>query len=236
MKRVLLLFIVLTYAFHSSGQVSMGLRSGYTAASLEVTGETGGGSGETAGGYTTFHGWHLDLVINVPVYEGLYFQPVIRYITKGTGFGRPQPIKPELSGAYVPAGSKLQLNYLELPLNVVYKFPLGNGKVTAGLGPYVAAGLKGRYHFNIMQNGRNITNNSKQVQFSRKANDNLAVVRMYPWDAGANFALGYEFNNGIMLGANYSMGMTDADRSEYTTSRNRYLAVSVGFLFNREDY
>jgi len=231
MKRVLLLFIVMIFVFHSKAQVSMGLRSGYTAANLDVTSETG--SDEQ---HTTFHGWHLDLVINVPVYEGLYFQPIVRYITKGTGYGGERPVKPELSGAYIPTGSKLQLNYLEVPLNFVYKFPLAKGKITAGLGPYIAAGLKGRYHYNIVQNGRNVTSDSKQVQFSRRANDNLAVVRMYPWDAGANFALGYEFNNGIMLGANYSLGMTDTDRSNLTSSKNRYLAFSVGFLFNREDY
>lgn len=233
MKRVLLLFIVQIFAFYSKGQVSMGLRSGYTAADLEVTGKTGGSAD---GGYTTFHGWHLDLMVNVPIYEGLYFQPVIRYITKGTNFSGERPVKPELSGAYLPAGSRLQLNYLELPLNFVYKFPLASGKITAGLGPYVAVGLQGRYHYNIVQNGRSVSNDSKQVQFSHKANDNLAVMRMYPWDAGANFAIGYEFNNGIMLGANYSLGMLDTDRSDLTTSKNKYLAVSVGFLFNREDY
>lgn len=211
----------------------MGLRSGYTAADLEMTGKTGS---TLDGDHTTFHGWHLDLVINVPVYEGLYFQPVIRYITKGTNYNPARPVKPELSGAYLPAGSRLQLNYLELPLNFVYKFALPAGKITAGLGPYIATGLRGRYHYDIVQNGRNVSNDSKEVQFSRKANDNLAVVRMNPWDAGANFAIGFEFNNGIMLGANYSRGMTDVDKNDLTTGRNRYFAVSVGFLFNREDY
>lgn len=233
MKRVLLLFIVQIFAFYSMGQVSMGLRAGYTAAELDVTGKTSGG---VDGAYTTFHGWHLDLVVNVPVYEGFYFQPVVRYIAKGTNFGSERPVKPELSGAYLPAANRLQLNYLELPLNFVYKFPLVAGRITAGLGPYVAVGLQGRYHYNIVQNGRSVSNDSKQVQFSRRANDNVAVMRMYPWDAGANFAIGYEFNNGVMLGANYSLGMMDTDRSDLSTSRNKYLAFSVGFLFNREDY
>jgi hypothetical protein len=130
----------------------------------------------------------------------------------------------------------MKLNYLELPFNLVYKYPLGIGSITGGFGPYVGYGLQGRYDFDITQNGRSITQNSKQIQFSRRSDDNLAVVRMYPWDAGANFMLGYEFNNGIMLGANYSMGLTDIDRVDNMSSKNQYLGISVGFLINREDY
>lgn len=235
MKRAGLLFIALAFMMHSKAQVSIGLSSGYTASNIDVTGEPGDFG--AAGAYMkTFHGWHLDLMVNVPLRNGFYFQPVIRYVTKGSAFKEARLPKAELDALYIPKGARLQLNYLEIPFNFVYKYTLGPGAIRAGLGPYVAHGLKGRYHYDIVKNGKSVMQDSKKVEFSRNANDNVTIVRMYPWDAGANFTLGYEFNNGLMLGANYSMGLTDIDRNDLTESRNRYLGVSLGFLFNREDY
>lgn len=217
-------------------QVSLGIRGGYTASDMEITGDSPGSFAYPAGDKETLHGWHIELLVNVPVFAGLYFQPAFRYVTKGTCLEESPDRKIELNGVYIPKGNALRLNYLEMPMNFVYKFPLFKGKITAGLGPYIARGLNGRYSYNIVQDGREVTRHVKDVQFSRRSNDNLAVQRMYPWDAGANFALGYEFDNCLMLGVNYSMGMTDNDRSEFTESKNRYLGVSVGILFNREDY
>jgi hypothetical protein len=238
MKRAGLLFIALLFLVQARAQVSVGLSSGYTASEVNVSGSGTGDFGRAQGYMKTLHGWHLDLMVNVPLAQGFYFQPVIRYVTKGAGFREVAAVeqKAALDAFYIPKGARLQLNYLEIPFNVVYKLTAGPGSVRAGLGPYVARGLKGRYHYDIVQHGKSITQNSKKVQFSRDANDNIAVVRVHPWDAGANFTLGYEFNNGLMLGANYSMGLTDIDRSSVTESRNRYLGVSLGFLFNREDY
>lgn len=237
MKRTGLLIIFLnSLLLGAQAQVSLGIRSGYTAANMKISGDVRSELGDVSGAMQTFHGWHLDLVINMPLQHGFYLQPVVRYITKGTRFQETRIPKAELNGVYIPTGSRMKLNYLELPVNLVYKYPLGIGNITGGFGPYVAYGLQGRYDFDIMQNGRSITQNSKQVQFSRRSDDNLAVVRMYPWDAGANFMLGYEFNNGLMVGANYSMGLTDIDRIDKMSSKNQYLGVSVGFLFNREDY
>ena len=235
-KSVLLIIFLTSFVLGVQAQVSLGIRSGYTAASMKISGDVRSELGDVTGNMKTFHGWHLDLLINMPLSNGFYLQPVIRYITKGTGFQTSRIPKAELNGVYIPNGSRMKLNYLELPVNLVYKFPLGIGNITGGFGPYVGYGLRGRYDFDITQNGRSITQNSKQVQFSRRSDDNLAVVRMYPWDAGANFALGYEFDNGLMVGANYSMGLTDIDRIDNMSSKNQYLGVSVGFLFNREDY
>ncbi|MGX5818272.1 porin family protein [Chitinophaga lutea] len=236
MKKAGILFVLLASMMQAQSQVSVGIRTGYTASQLSVTGGSPSDLGVAEGYMETLHGWHLDLLINAPLGKGFYLQPVIRYITKGSGFKEAHVPNKALSSLYIPEGSRLQLNYLELPLNVVYKLPLGPGVVTAGLGPYAAVGLKGRYHFDIMQDGRSVSQTSKRVQFSTRQDDNVAVVRMHPWDAGANFTLGYEFNSGIMLGANYSMGMTDIDRNRYSATKNRYLGVTLGFLFNREDY
>lgn len=237
MKRALLLLCIpVLVSTASPAQVSLGIRTGYTAAHMQIKGNQDFVNiDQISGRRSTFHGWHLDLVINAPMGGNFYVQPLIRYISKGTSFEEPAAIKSPLSGAYISASSSIELNYLEIPVNFLYKLPLGNGKLTAGLGPYFSTGLNGRYHFNIVQNGRSVTGDSKKIEFSG-GGDNLSVVRMYKWDLGGNLALGYEFNSGMMLGVNASKGMIDVDRSLFTTSKNYYYAVSIGFLFNREDY
>ncbi len=59
---------------------------------------------------------------------------------------------------------------------------------------------------------------------------------MTRWEGGAHFSVGYEFFSSVTVSANCSIGLTDADRSSFSHSRNQYLGLSVGFLFNREDY
>jgi hypothetical protein len=232
----LLLAMLVSCITPASSQVSLGIRTGYNASNMHITGEAPGSFSVSGGSMEAYHGWHLELFLDVPLTPGLYIQPAFRYITKGTGLKATPDPKAELSGIYIPHGNGLRLNYLEFPLNIVYKYPLGKGRITAGAGSYIAYGLNGRYSYNIMQDGRTISRNSKDVQFTRKNNDNLAVLRMHPWDAGANFSIGYEFFSCLMLGANYSLGLTDIDRQELTSSKNRYVGISLGFLFSREDY
>jgi hypothetical protein len=40
--------------------------------------------------------------------------------------------------------AELQLNYLEIPVNLVYKPVLGAGRLLLGFGPYVGFGLGGK--------------------------------------------------------------------------------------------
>lgn len=219
-------------------QVSIGIRTGYTSAGMDIKGDVSAYLGDVPGDAETFHGWHLDFLINIPLQHGLYLQPVIRYVTKGTRFDGRTPIKDQVvPSVFMQRANKLQLNYLELPLNLVYKLPVGPGSLVAGLGPYVACGLKGHYEFNVVQNGQTVMKHEKPVDFSRsRSNSNNEVLRMYPWDAGANFTLGFEFKSGITIGANYSLGMTDVDRYAPSESKHHYWGLTLGFLFNREDY
>lgn len=234
MKKFLLLLLFSITAYASRAQVSMGIRAGYTAASMQVTGAGNLVNADQAGSRTVLNGWHADLVLNAPLGANFYLQPVFRYITKGTNYGVPPAVKSPLTGVSVQASSSLEVNYLELPINLLYKLPLGNGKLTGGFGPYVATGLGGRYHYDLVENGRNITSASRKVSF--RSGDELSAVRMNAWDFGGNICLGYEFDSGFMLGFNASRGFADVDRSSFTETKNYYYGISVGFLFNREDY
>lgn len=226
-----LLFTLMLCYSTANAQVSIGIRGGYTIANLlfEQTGRPLTGSSTSH-----LNSAHADLLLNVPLRGGLYLQPVIRYVTKGANFQNNNSVKPV--NVFLSATDRIKVHYLELPLNIVYKIPVGIGRITVGAGPYVAYGMTGKYNTAIEYNGRTIQKSYQNIEFSEGNNVAATNMRLRRWEGGANFMVGLEFNNMLTLGANYSYGMSDLDKTSYTTVKNRYLGISMGFLLNREDW
>jgi hypothetical protein len=232
MKNFTLLFLfVLLMNTTANAQVSLGVRGGITIADLIFERS---GKSMTAKNTDHLNTGHADLLFNIPIYGQLYLQPLIRYVTKGARFQTLEGPKP--ANIFESATDKIRIHYLELPLNIVYKFPMSFGKITAGLGPYVAYGIAGRYNTAIQYNGSIVQESYQNIEFSNGASASPTDMRLRRWEGGANFMVGIEFNNALMLGVNYGYGLTDLDKSVNTTVKNRYIGISMGFLLNREDW
>ncbi|TWW02487.1 outer membrane beta-barrel protein [Chitinophaga pinensis] len=231
-KTFTLIFLVfLAFVFPVHAQVSLGLRGGYTLSATQIKNAQGYKS-NSIGTNSQLKNLHADLIINVPVYKNLYFQPLVRYITKGA-YLRPLPSK---SGLLEESANQLKLHYLEVPLNVMVKIPVSVGKIVFGAGPYVAYGLNGSYDLDLMYNGTVLSTESHDVQFNYKDRGIAPGVRLNRFDAGANIAVGFEFNNLMVVGANLSRGYANLDRTSSAKITNSYFSVSLGFLLDREDY
>jgi hypothetical protein len=227
----LLISVFVTANFPIYAQVSLGLRGGYTLSATQIKNSQGYKS-NSIGTSSQLKNLHADLMINVPVYKAIYFQPLIRYITKGA-YMRPLPSK---SGILVETANQLRLRYLEVPLNIVVKLPVPAGKIVVGGGPYVAYGLGGTYDLDLMYNGTVVSTNSHSVEFSYKDRGIAPGARLNRFDAGANIMVGVEFNNLIVLGANLSRGFANLDQTSSAKISNSYFSMSIGFLLDREDY
>lgn len=212
-------------------QVSLGLRGGYTLSATQIKNADGYKS-NSIGTSSQLKNLHADLIVNVPVYRSLYFQPLVRYITKGA-YLRPLPTKQE---EYVESANQLKLHYLEVPLNMVLKFPLTVGKLVVGGGPYFAYGLGGTYDLDLMYNGRVVSTDSHDIQFNYKDRGIAPGAQLSRFDAGANIMVSMEFNNLMVLGANLSRGFANLDRTSSARITNSYFSVSLGVLLDREDY
>lgn len=212
-------------------QVSIGLSGGYTLSAMQFKDAAGNKSG-SVGSSSQLKNWHANLLLNIPLYNRWYLQPVVRYITKGAY------LEPATGpqGVYFPAASNVKLHYLELPVHFVYKQPLSIGKLIVGLGPYAGYSLNGSYKLDIKYDGKVVRSNSHSVQFNNKNNAILPDMQLRRWDAGANVMLGMEFNNLLMIGVTYSQGLLNLDRSADYNIKNSYAAVTLGILLNREDY
>ncbi len=226
-----LFFILMLCYATANAQVSMGIRGGYTIANLLFEEKSQPLTTSTPG---QLNSAHADLLLNIPLSGGFYLQPVIRYVTKGANFQNNNSVKPV--NVYLSATDRIKVHYLELPLNLVYKIPVGFGKITVGAGPYVAYGMTGRYNTAIEYNGQTIQKSYQNIEFRDGDQAAATNMRLRRWEGGANFMMGLEFKNMLMLGVNYSYGMSDLDRTHATTVKNRYLGISMGFLLNREDW
>lgn len=162
-------------------------------------------------------GFHIGANAEIPVAPDFYVQPVLLFSTKGTKFDQ-------------PGDDKLNLSYIELPVNFLYKPVLGAGKLLVGLGPYLAYGIGGK----VKSEGDDI-----DVKFKSKVKvgDDPDKAYFKPFDAGANFLVGYEFSNKFSAQLNAQLGLVDIAPkydgipSNDARSANTGFGVSVGYRF-----
>lgn len=236
MRSTLFLFILFLISTFSFAQVSIGIKGGYVFSDLRFT---GAGGVQSVGSNTTHSGgltsWHADAIVNIPLGQtNFYLQPTVGYVKKGASFSNGSGSGQ--GGVYIAQGQRLSLDYIEMPVNVVYKVSLPFGKLVFGGGPYIAYGIEGRYKYVLSQNGTPVANNTKRVHFTNDYGSSSATINMRPWDAGLNALVSLEFKSNIIVGANYSLGGWNVNRVDNGEIKNQYVGVSVGFLFNREDW
>lgn len=163
--------------------------------------------------------FHVGVNAEIPVAPEFYVQPGILFSTKGAKFDE------SFSG-----DPKLNLSYIEVPINFLYKPTLGAGKLLVGFGPYFAYGIGGK----VKTEGEDV-----DVKFKGKvkAGDDPNLVYFKPFDAGANILFGYEFSNRFSAQLNAQLGLVNIN-SDYdgfpdsdARAANTGFGVSVGYRF-----
>jgi hypothetical protein len=159
-------------------------------------------------------GYHVGVNAEIPVGTGSYLQPGILYSQKGVEFQN---------------NDELRINYIEVPVNFIYKPTLGTGRVLLGFGPYAGIGIGGKLQ----------TNDGKQedLEFTNDYQSGINANRQYKRiDGGANFLAGYEFHNNISFQVNAQLGLTqlapDANGEDNKAKQNHTgFGLSVGYRF-----
>jgi len=167
-------------------------------------------------------GFHVGVNAEIPIAQQFYFQPGLLYSTKGS------KTKSEMSN------STTGINYLEMPLNFVYKAACGNGSFIAGAGPYVAYGING-----MVKTTGDLPTIESDIEFKNtiESTDPLDVPFYKAFDAGANAFVGYEMANGIFCQLNMQLGLLKINSaySEFpddkTSVKNTGFGLSTGYRF-----
>lgn len=169
-------------------------------------------------------GTKLGGIMDVDMGTHLYFQTGLFFNIKGNtkSFGA------NIHDTFVVnVDQSLQINYFELPINVIFKTNLqGRGRIFFGLGASVGMVVGGRNLFHIY--GFSTTNHIDD-ETNTKIQGGQDVSKV---DAGLNFMAGYEFRSGMFLRAFYNYGFTDIATSADESDKNRGYGISMGFFLS----
>ena len=159
-------------------------------------------------------GFHAGVNVQIPIASEFFFQPGLLFSTKGSKIDD------------TDASSLINLSYIELPLNMVYKSNLGNGFIMLGFGPYAGYALKGKVTYDGLD-GRIVSD----VKFknSIETGDPISQTYLKALDFGGNIFAGYEMSNGIFLQVNTQIGMVNISPNDNQNPNSEVSIKNIGF-------
>jgi hypothetical protein len=181
----------------AGAQSSVGLKLGMGWSMPRVTYSSGSpyGSSSSSSGR---NGIVAGIISQLPLGAGWWMKPSAQFTWKG--FYEAFTTYP---GYGVRAGNTM--NYLEVPLNVVYTSGVKGSGFQAGGGPV----------------------------FSHLLNSNFRDYALKRTDIGINLLTGYQLPIGFSFNLSYTHGLGDVvkNRTNYSSLKNRFLALTVSYLF-----
>jgi hypothetical protein len=205
----------------STPLVKYGLKAGLNFAKLAFTGnELEDNRKDDAKNITSFQ---FGAYADIPLSTSFSLQPGIVLNGKG-GETQLSELDTQLGPPTETGTIKSNIMYIEVPINAVYKF----NSFYVGAGPYAAVALSGKYKSNLTSaSSGQITNEERDIKFGGKQEDDFKRS-----DFGINLLVGYELTNGLNMGVNYGLGLSNLNPSEGTyNNRNRVASIVLGFSF-----
>ena len=233
MKKITLLCaLLLAFYSHAIAQPRLGVKVGAAFSNLYDSGRHAGNPYYFAG-KSIYGGLTLDFAIT----ENLAIQPGVSLLSKGLVSKGSVSFNTFGEGYYSKSFDQYKSYYIEVPINMVYAFKLGSGKLIGGLGPYYGVAVGGRLAFNdennFVSNYFPTAPSSSGYIGIKYGKEGAGQLRRN--DFGLNGSLGYELKNGFGLQAGYSMGLVDV-RSEnigvdVNQTKNRVITTGVFYKF-----
>lgn len=175
-------------------------------------------------------GLRIGLSVDVPIRGDFYIQPELFYSRKGFK---------QKDSWYAGLGNdfKVNANYVELPVNILYKPTMGSGKLLVGAGPYLGYGTGGNWEAEeTVVIGDIMYDDHGDVFFTDDAFDGGSGGDSYAYgkalDYGVNFLLGYEFFNTISAQFNIQLGLANLqpEYNDGTTPEGMLQNIGYGLV------
>jgi hypothetical protein len=220
-KFLTVLLIVVLSTSYAQAQFTFGLRAG-----LNLTNFT-----EKSGGYEPdveykyMPGFLIGVVGEYAVSDVFAIQPTILFTThrgERKSFGK--------ITRYV--------NYLQIPVNALYKVDIGRIKLLLQGGPYLSYALSGKYKWDnsldfMPSLGPKWGEN--KIKFGYCECHDAAVMK--PFDFGIGVGAGLQFNN-FQVGLGYNFGLTNLSsrpKDDDHSLKSNGLALTLTYLFGKRN-
>ncbi len=225
MKKLCFVLVLACIAGVADGQIRFGVLGGPHISSAKEDPFTIG--------YSSKSGLHLGIIGDIPLSQKTsdrwFFQPGLQYTGKGRKFYAHYDSANVMQSDTFFLSSTLAVNYMELPLNIAYKIPIGNrAKFMVSAGPYLGFFFNGKQKFGTKTYSDNaFKGNEVKIEAGSE------VGKVNTLDIGVNGRAGFEIGNFFISGF-ASWGLTNFyHAANGATSRHRIGGGSVGFWFNR---
>jgi len=260
-KNTLLLIVVgLIFSVQTFAQVQIGIKAGGNLNHMKFDIDKDyGDEPETK----TKMGFHIGLITDIPLLESaLSLQPALLYSNRGYSVDFEKMLDDQFDDIDVDMDDyeghvRLNYNYIELPINLVYK----NSGFQISAGPYFAVGIDGgfKHDFSFEADGEDFDSDDFFDEDSYKLKpvfgevdddmyedylDDENITGLYrAFDFGLNIGVGYQVKS-VLFNAGYSFGLTnltpkydaddydmDEDYTENAIQKNRVFTFSVSYFF-----
>ena len=200
MKKIILSAVaVITLAVVSQAQFKIGVKGGINEENQRVNVTSG-----TIYASDDFKSYHAGLIADISMGGNFYLQPQLLFSRKGATHLSLTETRP----------TEVRMSYVELPINVVYKFNLPFAKLFAGAGGAISYGIGGKEQQGSVGSKLYKTSNWKRG------------------DLSLTFTAGLEFDNGFFVSANSQKGLRDVYRTDGMSVKSKSVSVSVGYFID----
>ena len=206
MKKLFYFLLLFSTYFHGQAQTA---RFGFTAGAsianytLKYPGITLSNDPKT--------GITAGIFVDLPIGNNLSLQPGLNYVQKGSKWE-------EMAEKF-----SMNVNFLELPVNLLYNSNGSSGTFFAGAGPSFALNMSGKTKYD---------DGSGELEEDMKFGSDENNDDMKSMDAGLNFLAGYRFSNGFLLSGGYNLGLTNLSvyNDDEESIKSSYFSIKIGFM------
>lgn len=219
--------LVLTGYLPLQAQVRLGILGGVHSANVLETNNLPGWDTAVKRFERSRTGFELGVMVEVPLgHHGFFFQPSVLYTTKGRNYTRNNDSITALRTDTIYNKSLLSIAYVEVPLNLTYKFPITANRrnsIFISGGPYFG------FIFSGNVTTENLTASSNEFSSVTKPVTVGSGPDTYKtFDFGFNGRVGFEMGN-VQLSGYFSQGLTSFYNANYPgTFHHQVMGLSVG--------
>lgn len=200
MKKVLLAVAVVMLAMSVNAQVQFGVKAGLNVANQKYS------SSGISMSPKSLIGFHVGVIADMPLNEKFSIQPGLLFSQKGAKMDQNSVTE------------KAIFNYLDIPINAVYKIDAGGVKVLLNAGPSIGYALGGKYK---------VDSESEDIEFG---SEDGKYKRL---DLGFGFGGGVQFGS-VIASLNYNLGLANIINSPSGADykiKNNVFSISLAYLF-----
>lgn len=231
MKHLYLVAVLICLATTTYAQLRMGIVGGPHSASVKEQNSLPSWQEQIKPRYSSRPGLNLGILVDVPLSQNnrLFLSPGLFYMAKGRKYYMKNDTLASAMSDTISSSHNLAVNYIDIPLNLTYKIPLGKkAKFLVSAGPYVSFFYNGKQTFETR-----IYSSNAYTGDEVKLETGNGEGKMKTFNAGWNARAGFELGSIILTGF-MSEGLTSFYTAPYEgTFKHQVRGVSLGFWLNK---